>query len=83
MIFKKAIALVVRELREMKGGITQEKLSEISSLDYKYIQSIERGVKNPSLETILKLSKGFEISASDFVNLIEKKIDILNKPLDS
>jgi transcriptional regulator with XRE-family HTH domain len=77
MLFKKAIALVVRELRKEKGGLTQEKLSEISTLDYKYIQSIERGVKNPSLETILKLSKAFEMTASDFVSLIEQRIQIL------
>jgi len=61
----------IKELRE-KRGFTQEKLSEITGIDYKYIQKIEG--KNPpalKIDTLERLSKAFNISLSkllDFKN---------------
>lgn len=51
----------IRELRE-KYDYTQEVLSEIADIDYKYIQRIE-GKKPPALkiDTIEKLAKALKV----------------------
>ena len=62
------LAKRIRELREKKG-LTQEKLSELSDIDYKHIQLLES--KNPpaaKLDTIDKLAKAFNMSLSRFLN---------------
>jgi len=54
----------LRELR-LKHGLTQQKLAELSELDYKHIQRMES--KNPTdvkLETIEKLAKAFKTTRS-------------------
>lgn len=51
----------IKELRK-KRGYTQDKLSEIARIDYKYIQKIEG--KNPpalKIDTIGKLAKAFRV----------------------
>ncbi len=52
-----------------KRGLSQEKLSELSDLHPTYIGQIERGEKNASLETIMHICKGLEVSPE---NLFEK-----------
>lgn len=64
----KKLAKRIRELRE-KRGLTQEKLSELSGIDYKHIQLLES--KNPpaaKLDTIDKLAKAFNISLSKLLD---------------
>ena len=58
------LAKRIRELRR-KRGITQEKLSELSGIDYKHIQLLE-SKKPPAakLDTIEKLAKAFKIKPS-------------------
>ena len=54
----------LRELRE-KCGYTQEKLAELSGVDYKHIQLLES--KDPpaaKLDTIEKLAKAFKLDPS-------------------
>lgn len=54
----------IKVLRK-KNGLTQERLSEIADIDYKYIQRIEG--KNPPavrIDTLHKLAKTFKISIS-------------------
>lgn len=55
----------IRELRK-KRGYTQEKLSELASIDYKYIQRIES--KNPpalKVDTIERLAKALKVKPSE------------------
>jgi transcriptional regulator with XRE-family HTH domain len=52
--------------RRSELGITQEKLAELSKLHRTYIADIERGVRNVSLENILKIIKALDLSNSDF-----------------
>jgi len=62
------LAKRIRELRKKKG-LTQEKLSELSGIDYKHIQLLESN--NPpaaKLDTIEKLAKAFKISPSKLLN---------------
>ncbi len=46
----------VKRLREEKH-LTQEKLAEKADLDSTYISGIERGVRNPSLLSIVRVAK--------------------------
>jgi len=58
----------IKELRK-KYGYTQEKLSELANIDYKYLQKIEG--KNPpalKIDTINRLAKAFNISLSKLLD---------------
>jgi len=58
----------VREMRN-KRGITQQKLAELSTVDYKYIQKIE-GKKPPAskIDTIARIAKALRIKVSRLVD---------------
>ena len=51
----------VRHYRK-KAGISQEQLAELCDLHPTYIGQLERGEKNASLETIMRVSAGLNIS---------------------
>lgn len=54
----------LRKLRE-EYKLTQEKLAQLSEVDYKYIQRLEgKTPSSPSLNTIEKLAKAFKIHPS-------------------
>ena len=58
----------VKEYR-IKRGYTQEKLAEVTGIDYKYLQKIEgKNTPNIKLETIEKLAKAFQISPSKLLD---------------
>lgn len=60
----------IKELRR-KQGYTQEKLSELTGIDYKYLQRIEgKNPPNIKLETLERIAKAFKISVS---KLLEDK----------
>jgi transcriptional regulator with XRE-family HTH domain len=62
------LAKRLRELRKV-NKYTQEKLAELSGVDYKHVQLLEG--KNPpaaKLDTIEKLAKAFKISPSKLLD---------------
>ena len=61
----------VRTARETKD-FTQEKLAEKADLDQTYISGIERGVRNPSVLSIVRLAKALGTSVSELSKGIEK-----------
>jgi transcriptional regulator with XRE-family HTH domain len=58
----------IKKIRN-KLGYTQEKLSEISEIDYKYIQKIE-GKKPPALkiDTIERIAKALKVSPTKLLD---------------
>ncbi|MEQ1593072.1 MAG: helix-turn-helix transcriptional regulator [Thiobacillaceae bacterium] len=50
----------VRRFRELNGW-SQDKLSEVSGLHRTYISGIERGVRNPTIEIVYKISLALRI----------------------
>jgi transcriptional regulator with XRE-family HTH domain len=50
-----AYGLAVRDLRTERG-ISQEHLGHLSGLDRTYVSGVERGERNPSLSSLLKLA---------------------------
>lgn len=51
----------LKEIR-LNKGFSQEELGSICRLDRTYISGLERGVRNPSLTCICRLSKGLGVS---------------------
>jgi len=58
----------IRKLREQRR-LTQDKLAELTGIDYKYIQKIE-GKTPPAIriDTIEKLAKAFKIGCSKLLD---------------
>lgn len=68
-IIKHKFAQRIRELRS-RYGYTQEKLAELSEIEYKHIQRLES--KNPTdvkLTTLKKLAKAFGIPLQELLKL--------------
>lgn len=57
----------VRRIREKKE-ITQEKLAFDADLNRAYIGYIERGERNPSTETLVKIAKALKVSPKDLLD---------------
>lgn len=60
----------LRRERETRK-LTQEKLAEKANLDPTYISGIERGVRNPSLLSIVRIAKALGTTTSDLSRGIE------------
>lgn len=74
MTTEEAFGLVLREIR-IKRGISQEGLAFKSGFHRTYISMLERGIKNPSITTIFRLSVALEIRPSELINLVSQKIN--------
>lgn len=60
------------KLERTKEKLSQESLAYKSNLDRTYIGMIERGQKNPTILTILKITNALNISLLDLFENIEK-----------
>ena len=58
----------IREVRKAQG-ISQQELGERANLNYKYIGGVERGERNPSVESLVKIAKGLKVDVGDFFNV--------------
>ena len=65
MNVKIKIGLRIKELRNAKG-ISQEALAGEANLDRTYINSVENGKRNISIENIEKISKALSCSLQEF-----------------
>ncbi len=72
---EKAFGLVLKDLRKIKG-ISQEKLALAGDLDRTFISLMERGQRQPSLTTILRISDALDIKPSELMDLVTSKITI-------
>jgi len=64
------LGLNLRRERE-RQKLTQEKLAEKAELDPTYISGIERGIRNPSILSILRLANALGTTVSDLSQGIE------------
>lgn len=72
MIFGKRI----RSYRK-KQKLSQEELAELCDLHPVYIGQLERGEKNASLETIIRVCKGLKVAPSQIFECISEEKDTI------
>ena len=70
-----AFGNVLRALRK-KAGLTQEKLGFEAELERNFISMLERGERQPTLTTLVKLAKPLGTEASQIVALVEQEIGL-------
>lgn len=64
---------VLREIRK-ESRKTQEELALDCGLDRTYISLLERGERQPTLQTLLSLSQNLGVSAATMVALVESRL---------
>jgi transcriptional regulator with XRE-family HTH domain len=60
-------------------GLSQEDLAERSDLSFSFIGQLERGAKQPTIDSLYRITKGMDLSLSDFL----KDMEIVDKDADS
>ena len=65
MDIKQKMGMRIKELR-VKAGISQERLAFKADLDRTYINSVENGKRNISINNIQKIAQALSINLSDF-----------------
>jgi transcriptional regulator with XRE-family HTH domain len=73
-----AFGKVLRRLRK-EAGLTQEELGFEADLRRTYVSILELGQQQPSLTTILKLSKALKYPAHKLVSQVEDEIKKTSK----
>lgn len=65
--------------RRAEFGISQEELAFLAGVDRTFVSRIERGIRQPSLRTLIGLGQALKISAADLVLEAERLyLDSLN-----
>lgn len=52
-------------------ALTQEELAGRAGLAVQYISMLERDIRQPTITTVFELSRALELSASEFIRLVE------------
>lgn len=68
-----AFGHVLRNLRK-KHHLSQEELGLRSGCHRTYISLLERGLKGPTLQTILKLADAMQTDAAEMVRLVAERL---------
>jgi transcriptional regulator with XRE-family HTH domain len=74
------LGLNVRKRREEKE-LTQEALAELASLDPTYISGIERGMRNPSVLSVLRIAKALGVTTSKLMEKVDEPVNGVSKNL--
>ncbi len=73
MAVRRLIGEVIREYR-VKKGISQEVLSGLAGLDRTHYSKIERGQREPTIETLFKIAGALDIPPHEIIQTIENAI---------
>lgn len=71
---EEAFGKVLKDIRNQKG-LSQERLALKCNLDRTFISLLERGQRQPSLTSILLISKSLGVPATELVELTMDLID--------
>lgn len=71
---EKAFGMVLKEIRSEKE-LSQEQLAFDSDLDRTFISMLERGLRQPSLTSIIDIATALEIPAQQIIKLTVAKIE--------
>jgi len=70
---QKHFGQILKEQRE-KAGFSQEELAFEAGCNRTFISMLERGLRQPTLTTLLKLGKALKMPAYLLVQLVEQEI---------
>lgn len=70
--FRPALGERVRELRHQRK-LSQEALAERASLHWTYVSGIERGRRNPGLNTLGSIAAALRVSLAELVRDLKPK----------
>ena len=70
LVLQKALGRAVRKYRH-RLGLTQESASERADLHRTYLADVERGARNASIGSIVKVANALEVSVSDLFKAAE------------
>lgn len=68
-----AFGSILRKLRSKKR-LSQEALAAACKLDRTYISLLERGLRQPTLSTVFRLSRVLGVSPSKIVRMMERSL---------
>ena len=68
-----AFGRALRSFR-MSLKLSQERLAQESGLDRSYISLLERGIRQPSLTTILQIAQTLKLPARELVAKVEEEL---------
>lgn len=72
-VIQKEFGILVRNLRAERN-MSQLKLAELGDFERTYISDLERGLKHPSLHTVIKIGVALDINPGDIVSVLFSKI---------
>lgn len=61
----------LRDLRQERGWGSQEAFAHHVELDRTYISGLERGRRNPTLDVIVKLARGLDVTPSELLSTVK------------
>jgi transcriptional regulator with XRE-family HTH domain len=67
-----ALGEAVRTLR-LEAGMSQEELADAADTDLTQVGGVERGVRNPSYTTLLRLATALETTVGELTTLADKR----------
>jgi transcriptional regulator with XRE-family HTH domain len=73
----------IRDMRKSQG-LSQEQLAEVSGLHHTYIGAVERGERNISIKSLLKITDALKISMGEvFESVDPDRNDLENRVLEN
>jgi len=69
---------VLQKIR-LESGHTQESLAHEAGLERTHISMLERGVRQPTLRTLIQLSSALKITLTQLIHEYEKNLDASEK----
>jgi transcriptional regulator with XRE-family HTH domain len=66
------LGLAIRELR-LERKLSQEELGAQSQTHRNYVGQVERGERNPSFESLLKIARALNVRLSALIELAESR----------
>lgn len=69
-----AFGRVLRQVRK-DAGYTQERLALEAGVERNFVSLIERGINQPTVRVIFRLSKALSMAPSKLIHMVEQEID--------
>lgn len=71
---KRRIGARIKSLRRGRG-LTQDQVAERTGLSVNYLSRIERGLENPTLETLLAMAEALKVDPLDLFTFEQEEAD--------